>query len=242
MSIPIEVQKDGTLESLDSKYDDYIKEINKVSKILTDSLSSVFDFIKQFIFKSGKILSQELVVSNDGKILSLCDLSNEECVLEIKTFKISSDNKPINTQLVRQLYYESKGRKTFVLSIDFEQHTNDDLEKIIDAINIRIYNIELKETEPKPIEKVRILYDDEIAVLNLIQDDSAISNAQIARQLKLTQNRVGNITQCLIKLKYIVKEDALNKRSRWIILRSSEDNKTKYLEFNGRVNFIFDNK
>ena len=116
------------------------------------------------------------------------------------------------------------------------------MEKIIDAINIRIYNIELKETEPKPIEKVRILYDDEIAVLNLIQDDSAISNAQIARQLKLTQNRVGNITQCLIKLKYIVKEDALNKRSRWIILRSSEDNKTKYLEFNGRVNFIFDNK
>ena len=72
MSIPIEVQKDGTLESLNSKYDDYIKEINKVSKILTDSLSSVFDFIKQFIFKSGKILSQELVVSNDGKILSLC--------------------------------------------------------------------------------------------------------------------------------------------------------------------------
>lgn len=242
MSIPIEVQKDGTLESLDSKYDDYIKEINKESKILTDSLSSVFDFIKQYIFKSGKILSQELVVSNDGKILSLCDLSNEECVLEIKTFKISSDNKLINTPLVRQLYYESKDRKTFVLSIDFEQHTNDDLEKIIDAINIRIYHIELKETEPKPIEKVRILYDDEIAVLNLIQDDSAISNAQIVRQLKLTQNRVGNITQCLIKLKYIVKEDALNKRSRWIILRSSEDNKTKYLEFNGRVNFIFDNK
>ena len=238
----MEVQKDGTLESLDSKYDGYIKEVNKVSKVLTDSLSSVFEFIKQNIFRSSRILSQELVVSDDGKILSLCDLSNEECILEIKTFKISSDNNQISTQLAQQLYYESKGRKTFVLSIDFEQHINDDLEKIIDAINIRIYNIELKETEPKPIEKVRILYDDEIAVLNLIQDDSAISNAQIARQLKLTQNRVGNITQCLKKLKYIVKEDASNKRSRWIILRTSEDNKTKYLEFNGRVNFIFDNK
>lgn len=28
--IPIEIQKDGTLESLDSEYDDYIEEVNKV--------------------------------------------------------------------------------------------------------------------------------------------------------------------------------------------------------------------
>lgn len=184
--IHIEIQKDGTLKSLDSECEGYIKEVNKVSKIITDSLTPVYDFIKRNIFKSGKILSQELAISRDGKVLALCDLSNEECVLEIKTFEISSDNGQIRPSLARQLYYESKGRRTYVLSIDFEQFIKDDLEKVINAINIRIYNIELNETEPKPIEKVRALYDDEIAVLNLIQENSTISNAQIARQLKIT--------------------------------------------------------
>ena len=236
--IPIEVQKDGTLESLDSEYDDYIEEVNKVSKIITDSLFPVFDFIKHEIFKSGKILNQELIISRDGKVLALCDLSDEDSVLEIKTYAVTPDNEQIDRSLARQLYYESKDRKTFVLSIDFKKHINDDWQTIIDAVNIRIYYVKLEETEPKPVEKVRVLYDDEIAVLNLIQENSSISNAEIARQLKIKENRVGRITKALKALKYIVKEDDSKKRSRWILLRSSEDNKTKYLYFDGKVKFI----
>lgn len=234
--IPIEIQKDGTLESLDSEYDDYIEEVNKVSKIITDSLFPVFDFIKHEIFKSGgKILNQELTVSRDGKVLALCDLSNEDSVLEIKTYAVTPDNEQIDRSLVRQLYYESKGRKTFALSIDFKTHINDDWQKTIDAVNIRIYNVKLEETEPEPVEKVRVLYDDEIAVLNLICENPDISNAEIARQLKIKENRVGRITKALKALKYVVKEDESKKRSRWILLRSPGDDKTKYIYFDGKI-------
>lgn len=67
--------------------------------------------------------------------------------------------------------------------------------------------MKLEETEPEPVEKVRVLYDDEIAVLNLICENPDISNAEIARQLKIKENRVGRITKALKALKYVVKED-----------------------------------
>ena len=156
-------------------------------------------------------------------------------MLEIKTYAVTPDNEQIDRSLVRQLYYESKGRKTFALSIDFKTHINDDWQKTIDAVNIRIYNVKLEETEPEPVEKVRVLYDDEIAVLNLICENPDISNAEIARQLKIKENRVGRITKALKALKYVVKEDESKKRSRWILLRSPEDNKTKYIYFDGKI-------
>ena len=67
-------------------------------------------------------------------------------MLEIKTYAVTPDNEQIDRSLVRQLYYESKGRKTFALSIDFKTHINDDWQKTIDAVNIRIYNVKLEET------------------------------------------------------------------------------------------------
>lgn len=236
--IPVEICDDGTLSSLDSENEEYIEDVNKVSKVIIDSLSPVFDFIKQNIFRSGKILNQEMAISEDGKVLALCDLSNEECVLEIKTYAISSDNEQIKTSLARQLHYESKGRRTFVLSIDFEKGIRGGIKAVI----IRIYGIELKETAHEPIEGVRILHKDEIAVLNLILKNSDILNVQISRKLKMTQNKVSIIIKRLKELKYIVKEDEKNKRSRWILLRSTEDDKTKYLEIDGKEKYIFEKK
>ena len=66
------------MKSLDHQYDEYVGEVNKVTKIVTDSLTPVFAFIKQEIFTTDKIMSQELSISTDGKVLALCDLSNEE--------------------------------------------------------------------------------------------------------------------------------------------------------------------
>ena len=102
-------------------------------------------------------MSQELSISADGKVLALCDLSNEDNVLEIKTFSVSQEDGLINSNLARQLYYESRGRKTFVLSIDIDEHQNSRGDFITDAVNVRIYQITLEESEPKPIEWVRIL-------------------------------------------------------------------------------------
>ena len=150
--IYVEAQKDGTMKSLDHQYDDYVKEINEVTKLVTDCLTPVFDFIKKEIFTTDKIMSQELSISNDGKVLALCDLSNEDNILEIKTFSVSQEDGSINSNLARQLYYESRGRKTFALSIDIDRHQNSRGDFITDAVNVRIYQITLKESEPKPIE------------------------------------------------------------------------------------------
>ncbi len=112
--IPVEAQKDGTMKSFDHRYDEYVKEVNEVTKLVTDCLSPVFDFIKKEIFTGDKIMSQELSIADDGKALALCDLSDKDNVLEIKTFSVSEKDGSIRNSLARQLYYESKGRNTFV--------------------------------------------------------------------------------------------------------------------------------
>lgn len=58
----------------------------------------------------------------------------------------------------------------------------------------------------------------------------------------MTQNKVSIIIKRLKEFKYIVKEDEKNKRSRWILLRSPEDDKTKYIEIDGKVKYIFEKK
>lgn len=150
--IPVEIQLDGTMKSLDSQYDEYIDEINHVTEIMTDYLSPVLEYIKQQIFTSGTIMSQELSLSADGKVLALCDLSDGENILEIKTFKAVKDDGSISDDLARQLFYESRGRKTYVLSIDIERHINSRGHEIIDGVNVKIHQISLEESENKLTE------------------------------------------------------------------------------------------
>lgn len=139
--IPVTVQNDGTLKPLDSQYNDYIDDVNQVASLVTDCLTPVFDFIRQNIFFSDKIISQELSISADRKVLALCDLSDSTSVLEIKTFDVITQDGVIDNSLARQLYYESKGRKTFLLSIDIDQHIGSRGAPIIDEINVKIYHV-----------------------------------------------------------------------------------------------------
>lgn len=151
--IPIIIRKDGTLKSLDCENNDYIDEINEITKIIIKSLSPVLNFIANEIFKTSKIFNQELSISPDGKVLAICDLSNEESVLEIKTFNVFSRDGEINKSLVRQLYYESNGRKTFILSIIFNERVNNRGKVVLDDIKAIIYDIKIEETEPKQLKK-----------------------------------------------------------------------------------------
>lgn len=238
--IPVEAQKDGTMKSLYHQYDEYVKEVNKVTKLVTNCLTPVFDFIKKEIFTTDKIMSQELSVSDDGKVLALCDLSNEDNVLEIKTFSVSQEDGLISNNLARQLYYESRGRKTFALSIDIDRHQNSRGDFITDAVNVRIYQITLEESEPKPIERVRILRNDEIKILEIIKANPLISNADIARKLGRTPNSIGKTIKTLVFLKYIKKEDESKRSSKWVLLRSLDDTQTKYSYFKGNITLLFD--
>lgn len=142
--IPVETQKDGTIKSLDRKYDEFIEEVNAVTKVVTEHLKVVFDYIKTEIFKDEKIKSQELCISDDRKVLALCDLSSDTKVMEIKTRPIRlDDNMNVSTFLARQLFYESKGRDAYLLSVDIQRHMNSRGEFITDSVGVIIYNVSL---------------------------------------------------------------------------------------------------
>lgn len=238
--IPIEIKNDGTIMSLDEQYDDYIKEVNNVTKKITDCLMPVCDFIKNKIFKNSKIMSQELSISNDGKVLALCDLSNKECVLEIKTFNVSEKDVSISSSLARQLYYESNGRKTFILSIDIDRHLNNKNEFITDSVDVKIYRVTLEESVPKPIERSIFLWNDDVEILEMIKNNPLISNAEIARETGRNPNNIGKIIKTLVSLRYIEKEDATKRTSKWILLRDTDDIETKYSYFNGKITLLLD--
>ena len=141
--IPVSLKKDGTVQSLDPRYEKYVKEVNDVTQAMTIQLEPVFEYVKNNIFKNEEVLSQELVFSNDKKIFAICDLSSKTKVLEIKTFNIIHDDN-ISKDLARQLYYESNGRDKYALSIDFQKHLNKNYETVIDSIDISLFKIELK--------------------------------------------------------------------------------------------------
>lgn len=144
--IPIEVEEQGTLKSLNPKFDHFIEQVNQVSLLMKECLLSTFEFIKNNIFKSNKILGQEIVFSPDKKIFATCDLSDSESILEIKTYGITSQDSTIKPSLARQLYYQSNGRKAFVLSIEFDTHLNKKNDTITDAIFTRIYQVDIHAT------------------------------------------------------------------------------------------------
>lgn len=145
IEIFVSFNKDGTIKSLDQEYDNFINEVNEVTSIIIEYIKPIFEFIKNNILKSEKLMNQELVLSNDNKVLALCDLSDEKSVLEIKTYDIFNENGEIKKDLVYQLFFESKGRKMYTLSIDIKSHIGSRGYRIIDSTNFRIYEISLSE-------------------------------------------------------------------------------------------------
>ena len=115
----IEVIKknDGTFETISDKEEDkeFIDEVNKVSEYIKEGIIDLINYIKKNIFVSGQILSQELVISENGKVFACCDLSDKNSVLEIKTFDVFEYDTTAN-KTISQLYYQSNKRDTYILS------------------------------------------------------------------------------------------------------------------------------
>lgn len=147
---PIITQKEDTPKPINRNKVGLVAEVNGITNSITENLKDVFNYIKTVIFKDEEITSQELCISNDNKVLALCDLSSPTKVLEIKTKPIRfKENKIIDDLLViRQLYYESKGRDIYLLSIEPQEH-RENFEIILDSVSIIIYNVSLIVTENK---------------------------------------------------------------------------------------------
>lgn len=149
--IPIITEDDGTVKAIKEEDKEYIKEVNAVTRTIVKHIKPVAKYLKKKIFKEGKIMTQELSISDDRKVLALCDLSDSKNVVEIKTKTILEEEYQdeygnIQNDLARQLYFQSKGRKTYVLSIKFDYHINEIAKKFVfDGLNVYLYKVDLFE-------------------------------------------------------------------------------------------------
>ena len=132
--IMVKFNTDGTITATNQKDEKFINEVNKVINILKKEIQPLIEYISSKLFNNKKIFSQELVIHKEKNILALCDLSNDNTVLEIKTnYNLNID------QFKEQLYYESNGRTCYILQIDWFN--------IKKGINFIISKVELFESK-----------------------------------------------------------------------------------------------
>ena len=81
--------------------------MNNATEQLGKGLKPLIEYIRNQIFHGGPIRSQELSIDSERGILAVCDLSNDESVLEIKTFPADIE------KFAEQLFYEARGRKSY---------------------------------------------------------------------------------------------------------------------------------
>lgn len=231
----IEDNKSGNLIAIKEEDKAYINEINKTTQILMNNFSSLFNYIKNNIFKNEVIKGQELVVSHDRKILAICDLSSESSILEIKSYGIIKDNNNlIGNRLALQLFFESNNRNIYLLSIDFKKHFNKKFEQIIDDIEVNIYKVDLKKVNDDNSIKIYKLNKNDVDVLKCIKSNRTLTQQKISDILNLSKKQVSFILKILKSFGYIEKIDYKT----WNILREEEDVCTKYTIKNGLIDVL----
>lgn len=110
---PMSFNDDGTVTAARVEDEGCEKEINSTIEQMREQLTPLIEFINSEIFHCASITSQELVVDNELGILSLCDLSTEDAVLEIKTSQCNPE------KYAEQLHYEAKGRPAYLLGMEW---------------------------------------------------------------------------------------------------------------------------
>lgn len=113
-AIALKFNKDGTISAINSNYESLVKELNSKLEFIKNEIAPLLKYMKDNIFK-GKIFTQELVVNQKDNILALCDLSDENAVLEIKAYSDFDIDK-----IKYQLYYEANGRNCYILFYDYD--------------------------------------------------------------------------------------------------------------------------
>ena len=142
--IPIVTEDDGTIKTLKPEYQVFINDVNSVTKSIMKLIKPLADYIKNNIFQSGKIMTQELSISNDRKVLALCDLSDNKNIIEIKTNNVFSEDGHLSPGIARQLYFQANGRTPYLLNLNFLSHKFKDVGKaILDRLDVVLYKVVL---------------------------------------------------------------------------------------------------
>lgn len=116
--IVVNFNADGTITATNQEDEEFVNEVNKVTNTIKKGMQPLVEYISNSIFKKQKFFSQELVINKERNILAVCDLSNKNTILEIKTnYNLNID------KFKEQLYYESNGRTCYILQIDWRDIT-----------------------------------------------------------------------------------------------------------------------
>jgi len=142
--IPVLKGEDGTLKSLDPKYEEYIRAVNETSNVIRSGISEVIDYIRENVFLNKEIRTQEISFSENNKVLALCDLSSDDAVLEIKTFDIFNSQK--TDGVIRQMYYQKGEKQLYAMSIIFDFSFTKKNEQRLENLIFRIHKVEIEKT------------------------------------------------------------------------------------------------
>ncbi len=233
ISIPIFFTANGLIKEVADEDKEIISQINKTSKKISSAIHPLIDYIQNNILTSD-IKTQELVVSHDKKVFALCDLSDENHVIEIKTTNIFNNNNQLQDKIAKQLFFESNKRQTYVLHIDFDTYYEPTSGmKFTSKLSFVLYKIELIENNEINVIKTFNLSTTDTDVLKFIALNPNTTISNISNNLHLSKPCISKIIKTLIILKYIAKENPTSKKSKWLILRDINDTKNKY-KFDGK--------
>lgn len=118
---------DGSVTATQDEDKPRERELNATLGAMKKQLSPLVEFIRNTIFGGKEIVAQELTVNEEMRILALCDLSTEDSVLEIKTSARNPE------QYAEQLFYEARGRKTYLMTMDWRF---DEVDFVISEVNV----------------------------------------------------------------------------------------------------------
>lgn len=154
--IPVRVRDDGLLETSNEEDEKYIEDVNEAALTLKSEMRTALDFIKNKVFASEEIWSQELVFSDDGKVLALCDLSSRSAVMEIKTVRPSVNGLGyLDPKITRQLFYQAKHRAAYYLHIFIDENCEEgDVPAASRSCSIDIYKIDLNKYDKTEYERM----------------------------------------------------------------------------------------
>lgn len=195
VEIPIIEEDNGLISTTDTEHAKFVDEVNNVSKIIMTQLDDVIGFIKETIFKEKSILSQELVVSDDNKVLAICDLSDKNNVVEVKTYDVIDEDGNLLPDITRQLFYQSKGRNAYVLSFKIADVSDGNR-----GVTIKIYKVTFQEVENLAKTIVRKFSENDIKIANVMEKHPNITLHEAAFVIKKSE---AYARQIIMKLLYV---------------------------------------
>lgn len=136
-AIPINIDNDGNIlyaGQEEKEMKELFEAIQLYKIILENALKDVAHYIKNELFKGEELISQELTINEENKVIALSDISSKSKVLEIKTHQCFNWLK-----FACQLYFQSKGRETYCLVIDWGHKENDET-----IPQIQVYEVNVK--------------------------------------------------------------------------------------------------